>query len=153
MVNTEKEIGEKLEILQNKVSELILFFKQDLDFNNLVNTSWSAKDVLGHLTFWHESFAKNLKDLYDSKVPNPLKGKLSEVNLLSVESNREISIDELLTKLEKAQNIISNCIGDVKIKTIPYKKGSRDYTRLEHLEIVTHHIDKHLKALNKKLTK
>lgn len=142
-------IENRLEKLQEKVKELIAFYHQPIDFNKKVYTYWSVKDVLGHITFWHESFARNVSDLAAGRKPNPLKGKLSEVNSLSVSSTKELTIQEILERLKKAQNIIDKHILNDTIVEIPYKKGSRSYSRIEHLEVVTHHIKKHLNDLNK----
>ena len=144
-------IHNQLSRLQVKVEELISFFRQGHDYSELVNTHWSAKDVLGHLTFWHESFAQNLKDLVDGKKPNPLKGKLSEVNDRSVQYTRDCSLDKLLIRLSDAQKTINDNIHNQAIHMIPYKKGSRDYSKLEHLSIVENHIAKHLNVLIKKI--
>jgi len=149
MDDYESKIEDSLLLLQNKVKEVIDFYQQELDFDKMVYPFWTAKDVLGHLTFWHESFARNLNDLSDGKKPIPLSGKLSEVNQRSVDSTRSISIPALLDRLSNAQKGINNCIGDTSISSIPYKKGSRNYSRLEHLEVVSGHIKKHLKDLRK----
>jgi hypothetical protein len=53
--------------------------------------------------------------------------------------------------LQIAQNTIDQNIGNILIESIPYKKGSRNYSRIEHLEIVEGHIRKHLKDLNIKI--
>jgi hypothetical protein len=151
MITAEKEIEAELKELSNSVKDLVQFFKKELDFNQMIYTHWSMKDILGHLTFWHESFAKNLQDLTDSVKPNPLKGKLSEVNQMSVDTTRAESIHNLINRLQTAQNSIKRNIGNNSIKLIPYKKGSRDYSRIEHLQIVAHHIKKHLRDLNKKM--
>ena len=152
MNNYEEQIKLQLNSLSERVNELILFFKLDLDFNKMVYTLWSAKDVLGHLTFWHESFAKNLQDMANKTKPNPLKGKLSEVNQMSVKTTYSTPVAELIMRLQIAQHIIEQNIGNSSIKSIPYKKESRNYTRLEHLEIVERHIRKHLNDLTKKFT-
>ncbi len=141
----------KLNALSDRVDELISFYKQDLDFYQMVYSYWTAKDVLGHLTFWHESFAKNLHDLVNGIKPNPLKGKLSEVNRMSVETTSDISIEVLIKRLQIAQNTIDQNIGNILVESIPYKKGSRNYSRIEHLEIVERHIRTHLKDLNIKI--
>ena len=150
MNNSEQQLKLKLNLLSDRVNELVSFYQLDLDFNKMVYTLWTAKDVLGHLTFWHESFAKNLQDLADGIKPNPLKGKLSEVNEVSVNSTTNIPVEVLINRLQTAQNTIKQNIGNTSIESIPYKKGSRNYTRLEHLDIVESHISKHLKDLNKK---
>ncbi|MGE0560529.1 MAG: hypothetical protein AB7O47_01820 [Flavobacteriales bacterium] len=141
------DIATRLKSLQHQMGDFITFYRQPIDFDKKVYTYWSAKDVLGHITFWHESFARNLNDLAQGKKPNPLKGKLSEVNDLSVNSTKENTIVELLNRLKAAQKIINNHILNDSILEIPYKKGSRNYTRLEHLDIVEKHISKHLKDL------
>lgn len=145
------EIAHALELLRNKVEEVAGFYGSSLDFNQMVYPLWSAKDVLGHLVFWHESFARNLKDVSEKQKPNPLKGSLAEVNRQSVDSSRGVPIEELVSRLRKAQEIINKYIFDASVILIPYKKGSRSYSRLEHLEVVASHINKHLKDLNKKL--
>ena len=148
-MSDEIKITDQLENLEEQVKELVAFYQQSLEFNKMVYTYWSAKDVLGHLTFWHESFARNVSDIAKGRKPNPLKGKLSEVNDLSVSSTKETTVQELLDRLEGAQKIINSHILNESILEIPYKKGSRSYTRLEHLEVVGGHLKKHLKDLKK----
>ncbi|MEZ5016993.1 MAG: hypothetical protein R2800_08060 [Flavipsychrobacter sp.] len=142
---TEEDITKQLQLLQQTVHDLIAFYQQGTDFDTMVYTYWSVKDVLGHVTFWHESFARNLKDIATGTKPHPLKGKLAEVNEQSVATNKGVSIPLLIQRLQQAQHTIEEHIYNTSITTIPYKKGSRDYNRLEHLEIVTSHINKHLK--------
>ncbi len=144
------EINTSLEILQNKMKELILFYQKGFDYQKMVYEFWNAKNVLGHITFWHESFAINISDLADDNIPKPLKGKLSEVNKLSVETTSSYSIEELIGRLQAAQKTIEKHIFNEAIGIIPYKKGSRGYSRKEHLDIVATHINKHLKDLKKK---
>jgi len=148
---SEQNIKLKLNTLSNRVNELVLLYQKDLNYNQMVYSYWTAKDVLGHLTFWHESFARNLQDLVNGTEPNPLKGKLSEVNQMSIDTTSSISINVLVNRLQIAQNIIKKNIGNTLIDSIPYKKGSRNYSRIEHLEVVENHIRKHLKDLNKKI--
>lgn len=150
MTGKEEHIKTKVEILKSELKELIGFFEQELDYNKMIYQYWSAKDILGHITFWHESFARNISDLGKSIKPNPLKGKLSEVNKLSVESTKNNSIENLIKRLKDAQNTIEEFIFMDRINLIPYKKGSRDYSRTEHLEVVSNHIHKHLKDIYNK---
>lgn len=145
-----QEIQTYLSRLQNTLDELVTLFNQSVDFSTKVNTSWSAKDVLGHLTFWHESFAKNVSDITQEIKPTPLKGKLSEVNSRSVESTKNNSIEELTQRILEAQQTINTHILSENIHMIPYKKGSRDYAPIEHLDIVEKHIKKHLSSIKKK---
>ncbi|MGB0522298.1 MAG: hypothetical protein ACPGJS_05030 [Flammeovirgaceae bacterium] len=144
------EIASNLEQLQQELTDFIDFYQQDHDYTAMIYERWNAKDILGHITFWHESFAANIADLGNGRKPNPLKGKLSEVNQLSVASTASSTINDLITRLQQAQQVIEQHIFNETIELIPYKKGSRDYSRMEHLAIVAHHIHKHLKDLKKK---
>ncbi|MEQ8909520.1 MAG: hypothetical protein RIC95_10035 [Vicingaceae bacterium] len=147
---TDKEkIKTNVEILRNELEQLIDFFGKGFDYYNMVYEFWNAKDILGHITFWHESFARNIADLGKGNKPKPLKGKLSEVNKHSVETTRNESIENLIKRLKVAQDTIEEFIFIDRIKLIPYKRGSRDYSRSEHLEVVSNHIHKHLKDIYK----
>lgn len=150
MSNSQFDIKPKIEALNDRVQDFTEFYSKSFDYNQMIYEFWSAKDILGHITFWHESFARNLKDLAEGIKPNPLKGKLSEVNLMSVETTSKIPIDKLINRLLTAQKLIDKNIKNTAIEIIPYKKGSRSYTRYEHLVIVERHIGKHLKDLIKK---
>ncbi len=133
--------------LNKAVGELTVICCQLPNPNAPVYEGWSAKDVLGHVTFWHESFARNVADLVHDRKPTPLKGKLSDLNQQGVDGMRSCNLDEVLGRLEAAQRIIHANILSPKLVLIPYRKGSRDYTPEEHLEIVIKHIQQHLKAI------
>lgn len=139
--------SEYLVLLQKQVQEFILFFQQSNDYTKVVYTDWSAKDVLGHIVSWHESFARNVDDLVHDRKPNPLKGSLVEVNEKGVLETKPISVQNLVVRLKSAQVTIEQDIMSEKITFIPYKKGSRDYSREEHLEVVYRHIKKHYEDL------
>ncbi|MEM9339244.1 MAG: hypothetical protein AAGA66_10985 [Bacteroidota bacterium] len=111
----------------------------------------TRKDILGHVTFWHERFTRNISDLGNGILPSPLKGKLSEVNKRSVETTKSEPIERLVARLKKAQVIIEQHVFDEKMGLTPYKKGSRDYDRVGHLEVVANHIRKHLKELTEEI--
>ena len=143
-MENENHISTKVDHLRSELEKLIDFFRQELDYNKMIYEYWSAKDILGHITFWHESFARNISDLGKSIKPTPLKGKLFEVNKQSVETTKNETIENLIERLKDAQDTIEEYIYLDKINLIPYKKGSRDYSRIEHLEVVSNHIHKHL---------
>jgi|TARA_R110000782_G_scaffold1119_1_gene4096 hypothetical protein len=150
MTDKQEYIKTKVEILRTELKKFIIFFEQGLDYDKMVYEYWNAKDVLGHITFWHESFARNISDLGKNIKPSPLKGKLSEVNKQSVETTKNESVENLIKRLKEAQNTIEEYVFLDKVNLIPYKKGSRDYSKLEHLEVVSNHIHKHLKDISKK---
>lgn len=150
-MGAENNLKGRLQQLNNAVNEVLDFFQQGSNYEVMVYELWSAKDTLGHLTFWHESFSRNLSDLANGKTPSPMKGKLSELNKLGVDSAKTVSIEDLLNRFQKAQRSIEKNIFDERIDLIPYKKGSRDYSRIEHLAVVTNHIRKHQGDLKTKM--
>ena len=149
MGSTHDSIALNLELLRKELEDFIHFYQKGLDYHLMVYALWNAKDILGHITFWHESFARNISDLGEGIKPSPLKGKLSEVNRASVGTTKNVSVTDLIDRLKKAQQIVERYIFMEEIDLIPYKKGSRDYSREEHLLIVAQHIRRHLKDLKK----
>lgn len=133
--------------LNKVVKDLIATCRTLPDPDAAIYEGWSAKDVLGHVTFWHESFARNVADLVHDRKPTPLKGKLSDLNQRGVEEMRPCSLEEVIGRLEAVQRIIHANILNPKLILIPYRKGSRDYTPEEHLSIVADHVQAHLKAI------
>ena len=141
---------ELLARLTQTVEELIAVGRQLPDVETAVYDGWTAQDVLGHIAFWHESFARNVDDLVHDRKPTPLKGKLSDLNQQSVEALRPCSLEDVIGRLEAAQRVIQANILSPKLILIPYRKGSRDYTPDEHLDIVADHIQAHIKAIQGK---
>ncbi len=138
-----------LERLNDGVAHVLDIYKSLPNPNIMVYELWTAKDVLSHLTFWHESFARNVSDLVQDIKPTPLKGKLSDLNQAGVDAMKAYSLEVVMERLAIAQKTIWDNILSPKIVLIPYKKGSRDYTPEEHLEIVINHINQHLKDVVK----
>ena len=133
-----------LEQLDRLVEKLLDLYRTMPDPDIMVYELWTAQDVLAHLTFWHESFARNVSDLANGRPPAPLKGKLGDLNQAGVDAMKDCSLDTVLARFEAAHRVIQTTILNPTLGMIPYRKGSRDYTPDEHLEIVRDHIAKHL---------
>ena len=131
--------------LDETVSRLLHIYRNLANPEIMVYEVWTAKDVLSHITFWHESFARNVSDLVHGIKPTPLKGRFIDLNQGGVDEMRQHSLDAVMARLEAAHKVIQENIRDPRLALIPYKKGSRDYTPEEHLEIVNEHIQSHLK--------
>ena len=136
-----------LEQLDATVNGLIDFYNRTGDTSGLANTAWTVRDVLVHIVFWHESFARNVSDLARGVKPKPLRGTYAQLALRSGEEFVDCTIDEMLDRLITAQRTISELIDNPNIELIPYKVGSRSYAPAEHLSIVRDHIQNHLKKL------
>lgn len=111
---------------------------------------WTVKDTLGHIAFWHESFARNVRALDEGRQPVVLEGKYPDLNQRGVESSRSMSVGQIAGRIRRAQAVIRRCI--VKMPAdlmIPYRKGSRNYSPDEHLKIVHDHILAHLHRIEK----
>ncbi len=140
-----------LEHLNQTVVQLLAVYHELPDPNATVYELWSAKDVLAHLTFWHESFARNVDDLAHGRPPSPLKGRLSDLNQRGVDEMTHLSLGEVLARFEAAHATLQANSLDPALASIPYRKGSREYTVEEHLEIVSKHINFHLRDVQKAL--
>ncbi len=115
--------------------------------DRIVSDDWTIKDMLSHVTFWHESFARNVADLANGRKPTPLKGKLADLNQRGVDELRGCTFGEVIARLEAAHKVIQANILKPTLTLIPYRKGSRDYSPEEHLDIVNKHIEQHLKGI------
>ena len=114
-----------LKLEQDIVNNLLTFFNNKHDFDKIIYTDWTAKDVLAHIVMWHESFANNIIDLINGNKLNLLKGLLYEINENGVKEYKKYTVEELKIKIINAQEKINNNIEDVKIKLIPYRKNSK----------------------------
>ena len=111
---------------------------------------WSVQDTLGHIAFWHESFARNVKAMVEGREPVVLEGSYPDLNRMGVERSRNTSVGQIAGRIRRAQGVIRRSILTLPADTqIPYRKGSRDYTPDEHLEIVRDHIIAHLNRIEK----
>ncbi len=136
-----------LQHLNEAISQLLDVCQNVANPDLAVYEGWTAKDILGHITFWHESFARNVYDLVNDIKPTPLKGRFIELNQRGVEEMRQYPLEKVLERLVIAHRTIQDNILSPKLTLIPYRKGSRDYTPEEHLDIVRGHIREHLKSL------
>jgi hypothetical protein len=140
-----------LQRLNETVTDLFSVYQTLPDPNAMVYELWTAKDVLAHLTFWHESFARNVDDLVSGRKPTPPKGRYIDLNQGGVDAMKSLSLAQVISRFEAAHHIIRRSILDPGLTLIPYKKGSRDYAPEEHLDIVYEHIRMHLGDVNKAL--
>ena len=74
-----------LKLLNGTVVHLIETYPNMASPETDIDDGWTAKDILGHITFWHESFARNVSALSEGLDPVPLKGRYVDLNQRSVE--------------------------------------------------------------------
>jgi hypothetical protein len=138
-----------LEALDETVSAFFQVYRVQVNPEILVYEGWRAKDILAHITFWHESFARNLCDLVNGVKPRPLKGSYSDLNQRCMAEFRPLGVEEIFVRLSEAQSVIRENILNPELVSIPYKVGSRAYSPEEHLEIVIDHVQKHMSDIKK----
>jgi hypothetical protein len=114
-----------------------------------VNAGWTAAQILRHVTFWHESFARNVLDLVSGRKPKPLKGKYRDLTQLCFDSLGDLPDETILIRLDAAQKTIRDKILNSMLGMIPYIVGSRDYSPEEHLGVVEEHVRGHLQDIQK----
>jgi len=141
---------EQLEEEAKAVTDFLAFYSGGKDLSRIIYTEWTARDVLSHVASWHMSFARNLLDAVNNRKPSPFKGTLTEVNEREVKLLSQYSVAELIQKIKLAQEQVEQNIRNQGIVGIAYKKGSRDYSPIEHLEVVRRHIKSHLADLEAK---
>lgn len=128
-------------------AQLLEFSKSVTDPEILVYEDWTVKQTLGHITFWHESFARNIHDLVNDIKPKPVAGAYAELNRRCFEELKTQTFEDVLNRFITAHSVVNDCVLSEKLVLIPYRVGSRSYSPEEHLEIVSKHILTHLKAL------
>ena len=134
-----------LEQLEEAVRQIIAAVSEIEHPESFRVDDWSAKDTLGHIAFWHESFARNVNALVNGKKPDVLEGTYPDLNQRGVEASRAMSVGGIAGRIRRAQATIARCIVKLPAGTaIPYRKGSRDYSPEEHLVTVRSHVIAHL---------
>jgi hypothetical protein len=136
-----------LEQLNITVTQLMDVIHRMEDPDIAVYDEWTARDILGHITFWHESFSRNVSDLVRDIKPILLEGSYGELNQRCMKEMRTQTVDVVLKRLESAHRVVRANILNPKLNLIPYKRGSRTYTPEEHLEMVNQHIQRHLRDI------
>lgn len=99
-----------LEQLNETVMRLIDLYQNTVNPASAVYEEWTAKEVLGHITFWHESFARNVRDLANDIRPKPLKGRFRDLNQRCMEEIKTQTVEDILYRLETAHHIVGENI-------------------------------------------
>ena len=111
---------------------------------------WTVKDTLGHIAFWHDSFARNVAALTDGQKPDVLKGTYPDLNARGIAESRGQTAAQIAERIRDAQRVLQRRIPKLPPDArIPYRIGSRDYAPDEHLAMVRGHILAHLHRIER----
>ena len=104
-------------------------------------TEWSVKDVLGHITYWHQYYAQQYESLSRGEKPyfhRSLAGK----NVEGRQKKKYTSKKKLIKELLQANQSLKTSILEKKVPQMRYM-ASRTYETHEFLEVVIRHIQSH----------
>jgi len=121
MKKTVLSFAEQINEEEKAIFTFIDFFATNKDFSKIIYEEWTAKDILGHVTSWHISFAKNLLDAVNNNKATPFKGSLTEVNEREVLIMSQFSVPEFIQMIKNAQEQIIQNIENKNVQKIAYK--------------------------------
>ncbi len=81
------------------------------DLEVLTTGEWSARMVLAHIVFWHESFGRNVADLAAGRQPTPLRGSLAALGERTRAELGSLDVEVLLGRFVAAQSVIRRDVG------------------------------------------
>ena len=117
--------------------------------NDKVSEEWSVKDVLCHITYWHQYYAENLAT--EAKgiafVFRNIRG--SQINQTGVESLRSYSDEQIVGRLTAGHKMLKRSVYSGKVTQMTYRKGAKPYSLSEFLDIIDRHIQRHTAAMKK----
>jgi hypothetical protein len=142
-----------------KYSELFQEFSNNLNvfitevkkqkMTNVATDQWTVKEVLCHITFWHENYAANYEAMVNNQKPPLFDGLGYELNRLSVSTLKKYPANELIERLRKAQTSLYNSIMVAEIPQMKYTARWRVYTTEEFLVMIGRHFLTHAKQVKR----
>ena len=114
---------------------------------DMATEEWTVKDVLGHITFWHQYYAQQYESLARGEDPYyhlSLAGKNEEGR----KKMQRVSKKELVRELLKANDSLGVSILDKKVPMMRYM-ARRTYSTEEFLDVVISHIQRHTRQVRR----
>ncbi len=115
----------------------------------MATDEWTVKEVLCHIVFWHENYAANYKAMANNQEPLLLDAPFYKLNKEGVLQLEKFSIENLIKRLQKAQNTLRIQIIEKKVPQMTYKKHGRVYATPQFLDLVSRHIATHTRQVRK----
>ncbi len=143
-----KKLQKYLELFDLAVKEFIITAsKIDPDFV-VYKEGLTKKDIVAHVTVWHEYYAEVLTALVNKLPPRLYNKSTPLVNKIWLDKYKGVSLNTIIKNLEEANNIILKNI--VKIKgVIPYSEKGRRYIPWKYVSAIAGHIKGHTKDLKR----
>lgn len=127
----------------SKTVELFIKEVNKQSLNNVAADKWTVKDVLCHIVFWHQYYAKQYASLAAGKKPFIFTSKGGSTrNQEGVNSLNDHSKKDLIRFLNKANESLYRSIVIRQIPGMDYTDRNH-YKTKDFLEIVIGHIRRH----------
>ena len=111
---------------------------------------WGAHEVLSHIVFWHETYARILEAMAEGRQPAVLVGVFPEFNRIAVERFRTVPDAVLVARLRKANAIVVAALGSVPPHArIKIKSGANPRGPVQFADRVEAHLRGHLDELRR----
>lgn len=133
-----------VDTLERRVDDIVfLYCQHGFDSYASVYPEWTAKDVLAHIVFWHESFARSLESISGGGKATPPKGNLRVVNQQGVDDRKQMNVTQLLRAFEQAQETISRLVTVPDLGPIQYRDPGRSMAPDAFVIHLYGHISRH----------
>lgn len=109
------------------------------------STDWGAREIFGHLVFWHAQYASIIAAMLVHRRPRLLAGSFKSLNAYSVELYKDCTIEEMLASLETSQRSLDRFAHRKGIDEIrfAFREGSQQRSYREFLDVITRHFRRH----------
>lgn len=142
----EQNMAQILAVERAALHNFVSLYTNTAHLNHQVYPLWRVQDLLSHMVFWQEAFARNVKAMALDQPLQPLRGSMKELNEESVLGDG--SIDELLERLYRAQQDIEKYTVKLPLDAqIPYRKNAQKYTPIRHVAVAAEHFTYHTKHI------
>lgn len=138
--------------LFDTLDDALTQFIQKVDTQTLsakTTGTWTVKDTLCHIVFWHEYYAKQYAALATGKTPVIFKSRGGATrNQDGVNTLNHLSKTKLLIMLQRAQKNLRKSILVHGVSYMDYTDHKR-YTTEEFLDVIARHIMRHAEQVQK----
>lgn len=114
------------------------------------HAGWGAHEVLSHIVFWHETYARILEAMAEGHQPAVLVGVFPEFNRIAVERLRTVPDAVLVARLRRANAIVVAALGSLSPHArVRIKSGTNARGPVEFADRVEAHLRGHLEELRR----
>lgn len=133
--------------LRNAVSDFIVTALFTTGNKKPKDSEWTVHEIIAHVASWQEYYAQVTRALLHNEKPELFKKSLEETNTEQVALYSKVATKTLLGKISRSTKELIRNVKKLEVESIPYKKGSRNYTPEEYINVITGHVKSHTKQV------